>query len=354
MTRFVNSRSSFFALACLLPLTACSNKPEATTADGGTSATDGGPDWHIVFDELPGALFSVTGTSEDNVWAVGADQLDGNGPTVRHWDGEEWTAPDTGRSSGDLLWVHAVDDEVFMAGSEGMILQVNGTAFDVFSTPSNQTVWGVWGASASELWAVGGEASGGNGFVWRYDGSEWTALTLDAALPAPSAWYKVWGSAADDVWFCGTEGALMHWDGSEFTAVDAATDRTLLTVHGRADGSLVTAVGGQFTATLVASRDGEAFSDVTPEEGAEQAFGVYHRGDTAYAVGLNSTVLRQEDDGPWQAEATDLLIYQSLHSVWIDPEGGVWAAGGQIVVTPYTEGMLIYKGSAPLPDLEDE
>ena len=114
-------------------------------------------------------------------------------------------------------------------------------------------------------------------------------------------------------------------------------------VHGRGDGSLVTAVGGQFTATLVASSDAGPFADVTPEQ-TDQMFGVHHSETEAYAVGMLSSVLHQKGEGAWKHEDTDLTLFYDLHGVWIDPEGGVWAAGGQVVSPPYGEGALIYKG----------
>lgn len=307
-----------------------------------------GPAWQVVARELDGALFSVAGSAEDDVWIAGANQ--GAGPALMHWDGERWTQPETGLDIGDLFWVHAFEDgTVYAAGTDGHILRGKGDDFEIMPTPDDmQEVWGLWGASPDDMWAVGGLASGGRGFVWRFDGDTWTAVDLDAALPHPPAWFKAWGTAADDVWFCGMDGALMHWDGSTFEALDAGTTRTLLTVNGRADGSLVTAVGGQFTATLVASEDGGPWHDVTPPgDPPLQTFGVFHRDDEAYAVGMLTLVLHH-DGSAWSAQDVgDLPVFEDLHGVWIDPAGGVWAAGGQITTPPFTSGTLIYKGPSP-------
>jgi hypothetical protein len=312
--------------------------------------------WHILAEDLTGALFSVNGTASDDVWIAGSHRSDGRGPILGHWDGRRWSTFDTGLEAVDLFWVNMVEGEVFSVGSEGTVLRDSATGFELMPTPGANTLWGVWGARADDVWAVGGEPSGGTGVVWRYQGNQWEAVdwtTQGEDLPTPSAWYKVWGSARDDVWFCGTEGALMHWDGNGFTAVDSATSRTLLTVHGRADGSLVTAVGGQFTATLVASEEGGDFRDVTPEEAPWQMLGVFHTNRVAYAVGLESFVLRKDRDEPWQLEDTELLLFQSLHGVYIDPDGGVWAAGGQVQTEPYDLGQLVYRGASPPERFDD-
>lgn len=303
--------------------------------------------WSLLAEELSGALFSIAGTAEDDVWVVGSNRGAGDGPTVLHWDGDEWSEPETGQTEGDLLWVTVAGDDVFAGGSEGTILRRDGDGFTAMDTPSNRTVWGVWGADSNDVWAVGGEPSATEGFIWHYDGDTWEVTdwaASDADVPVPPAWYKVWGTAADDVWFCGADGALMHYDGNVFEGADPATTRTLLTLHGRSDGSLVTAVGGQFTATLVASEEGAPFRDVTPEQ-TDQMFGVHHSDTEAYAVGMLSVVLHQKGEGAWKQEETDLTLFYDLHGVWIDPKGGVWAAGGQVVSPPYGEGALIYKGT---------
>lgn len=304
--------------------------------------------WYLVMDALDGALFSVTGTAADDVWIAGADQGDGLGPTVLHWDGSSWERLDTGIEDGDLLWAHAFEGGPrYFAGSDGVILRhQDDGGLERMDTPSDQIVWGVWGSSPDDMWAVGGQTDSGHGFVWRDQGDGWEPVDL-AGLPTPPAWFKVWGTAADDVWLCGMEGALMHWDGSSLTEVDSGTNRSLLTVHGRADGSLVTAVGGAFSATLVASEDGGPWHDVTPPGTPPlQTFGVYHRGDVGYAVGIQSIVLRHDGEA-WHPADHDLEVYGDLHSVWIDPDGGVWSAGGVVQTPPYLLGTLIYRGTDP-------
>ena len=332
--------SQAWALALLCLTAAC-----GAVAD---DDQDKAGDWHGVLEELSGALFSVAGTAADDVWVAGADQGGGLGPTVLHYDGSSWTKRDTGLKDGDLLWVHAFDDgTVFFAGAKGRILRRQGGTFEQLVTPDTQYVWGVWGASPDDMWAVGGRADGGHGFIWRYQGKQWTAVTLGPDLPSPKAWFKVWGRAADDVWFCGMGGAMLRYDGAKLAAVDSGTKRNLLTIHGRADGSLITAVGGAFSATLVAGSAGGSWHDVTPAgDPPLQTIGVHHRGAAAYAVGMQGTVLRHDGSG-WAAEAHGLPFYEDLHGVWIDPAGGVWAAGGQVVAPPFTDGALIYRGKTP-------
>src|SRR5687767_13230625 len=51
--------------------------------------------WQPVATDANGALLSVWGTSERDVYVVGADSRDGYGPTALHYDGTGWTRMDT-------------------------------------------------------------------------------------------------------------------------------------------------------------------------------------------------------------------------------------------------------------------
>ena len=336
-------RLDFTGAALLLSLlTGCGGDDAATDADD--------PRWRVVAEALPAALFSVAGTAKDDVWVVGADRGDDAGPTIAHFDGSDWEIHDSGSASGDLFWVHVFEDgPVYVGGTDGVLLRNTGDGFEALPSPAERDVWGVWGANASDVWAVGGDPNTGLGFVWRDRGDGFEPVDLGDATPTPPAWYKVWGTDHDDVWFCGVEGALMHYDGERFETVDAGTTRTLLTLHGLPDGSRITAVGGQFSATLVSSVGGGAWQDVTPEGPPLQTFGVFHRGETAYSVGMQTTVLRLSHE-TWSEEPTGLDLFQDFHGVWIDPGGEVWAVGGQIIAPPFTSGALIHKGrAAPAP-----
>ena len=111
--------------------------------------------WEIVHQGLPGALLSVWGASSTDVWAVGGDTLDGLGPAVIHFDGETWTRVETGQTQGNLWWVYGFEDgPVFMGGDGGVILRYEGGIFTQMDTPGTDTVYGLWGSSAQDMWAV--------------------------------------------------------------------------------------------------------------------------------------------------------------------------------------------------------
>lgn len=303
-----------------------------------------GPTWQLVLSELPGALISVWGTSASDVWAVGGDA--GDGPMVVRYDGASWTRLDTG-VSGDLWWVHGfANGPVFMGGSDGKILSYENGAFTTMTTPGMGIVFGIWGASPDDLWAVGGGGQATGGFMWRNrNGMGWQAEpTAPAGIDAVANVFKVWGRSPSDVWMVGTGGLTWHYDGTSVVAVTSPTTRTLFTVHGDADRTV--AVGG-FQSGVILEHDGTAWSDVTPAD-APQMTGVCAGSGKLYAAGVYGGVMRREE-GAWRVEDTGLVLRDDFHGVWIDPDAGVWAVGGQVAAFPLVRGMLVYMGTATIP-----
>lgn len=298
--------------------------------------------YRVVQDRLDEGLLSVSGTSPSDVWIAGSDA--GSGPLVLHWDGRAWERRDTGQS-GDLWWVHAsAEGPVFLGGNGGMILRYQDGAFERMTTPSDAvTVFGIWAASPSDVYAVGGVA-GGNGFVWHYDGSAWSAIALPADHMGQAV-FKVWGLASDDVWICGFGGILYHFDGTAWTRVESSSMRTLLTLH-VIDGA-ATAVGGAGTGVLVERAADGTWHDSAPDL-TPQLMGVWLTPDGGRASGINGTILRRSG-GTWSIEEHGLDLAEHLHSVWIDPDGGVWSVGGQILSEPFYDGVIVYQGPQAIP-----
>lgn len=312
------------ALASILLAVGCSDEPK----------------WSVVHRDLDSALISVWGTAADDVWAVGGDA--GEGPLVMHYDGDGWTRLDTG-AAGDLWWVFGfAGGPIYMGGTGGLILRYQDGAFTPMTTPTTDTVFGIWGSSPADVWAVGGALGGASGaFAWKLEGDAWVAATgFPADLVTSAVMWKVYGRGANDVWLVGTLGTVVHWDGSQFTEADTGTGESLFTVHQA--GGLFAAVGGFGTATVL-ENDGSGWQNVSPA-GAPPLIGValLEDGD-GYAVGQYGSVFRRRD-GAWQEEATEIFADEALHAVWVDPDGGVWAVGGQVLTTPLTRGIMLHKG----------
>ena len=287
--------------------------------------------------DLRAGLTSVWGTSATDIWTVGGDP-DDTGNTVMRFDGEIWQSLTTG-FNGDLWWVHGFDcGPVFFAGAGGLILRYQDGVFERMETPGDATVYGIWGVSHDDLWAVGGNVSEG-AFAWRFDGTAWQeAEGFPPILIRSSSLFKVWGASPEDVWMVGTGGVILHYDGERLTQVRSETARDLFTVSGNRNRAV--AVGG-FGTGVILENDGTGWRDVTPE-GTPFVVGVVVGESSAYAVGVEGAVL-EATGASWETLDTGIDIPGELHSVWIDPEGGVWAVGGQVLASPLVDGVIIYR-----------
>lgn len=297
--------------------------------------------WRVVHQQLPGALLSVWGDSASDVWTVGGDPGDGQGPMVLHFDGSTWQRLGTGQR-GDLWWVFGfAGGPLYLGGAGGMILRYEGGAFTRMRTPGTDVVYGIWGSSPTDLWAVGGVEGGSHGaFAWRSTGNDWIlAPGFPSDLAATDALWKVHGRGASDVWMVGTGGNVVRWDGTTMSRMSTGTGESLFTVH--ASAQRFAAVGGFGTGRIL-ENEGAGWVNVSPPA-ASPLIGVCLSEESGYAVGQDGAMYRRGGAG-WAAEDTGLMVDEALHSVWIDPEGGVWAAGGQVLTLPLIRGLLLHKG----------
>lgn len=329
-------RQSNWLAFLLLFGTSCSSQPVEGPPDAGTTAQ-----WALVHEDLPGALLSIWGTSDTDVWVVGADARDGAGPLVLHYDGQ-WQRVMTGQAQGDLWWVFGFDGgPLYMGGSGGVILRYEGGTFTKLQTPTMDTVFGLWGASPDDMWAVGGTYDK-NAFAWRLQGDTWVnEPTLPSDVGANAAIWKIFGTSKNDAWLVGSGGVSFHWDGSKLTPGQTGVGSSLFTVH--ANGDRYVAVGGLVSGVIVENA-GSGWTLAASDTIAYGLTGVFlGAGDAALAVGQYGSVYSRSANG-WQEDVTGLSIQWDLHGAWMDPSGGLWAAGGQTASFPLTKGLLLHKG----------
>ena len=309
--------------------------------------------WQVVARDLPEAVLSVAGTSATNVWAVGADL--GAGPLVLHFDGARWTRVVTG-THGSLWWIRVFDDgTMYLGGEQSTVLRsTDGVTFTRMQTPglASYTIFGVWGATARDAYAVG-SVSGRNGFVWHYDGTTWSDVDLPTAIPTNAGdrpgFFKVWGDAAGHVYVVGGNGVFLLGDRTNrFTVVPTPTHGSLFTVHGTSDRAVI--VGGPGGGVILDAPIGRAVTDVTPD-GAPLVQGLaLEANGHGWASGYHGALF-ERSNGTWSEVDPHLTLpsFESLHSVWIDPSGGVWSVGGNVLSTQLDHGAILHQGVSDVP-----
>ncbi len=298
------------------------------------------------------AFLSVGGGGPDDVWVVGAQPDLQSGPIALHTNGgvlERVEVP----MLHDLWWVHGFEDgPAFFGGGGGRVLRYENETFAPTPTPVffGNTVFGLWGASPDDLWAVGGFA-GRDGFAWRYDGVGWAEVDLPEDLPRSAAGnipalFKVWGRAADDVWIVGGLGTVLHYDGETLQRVESGTQTQLFTVFG--DANDVVIAGGLGEGLLLRGGTDGFAEDTPPDAPLLQGLTVDADG-TTWTAGADGFAARKVRGGAWEPVNLNLPERpQSVHALWSDGEGSIWGAGGGVLSPLLDRGVVCGPDELPL------
>jgi hypothetical protein len=312
------ARASWLALgaaACALALPGC---PEPA------------PVWAPAFDATErGWLMNVAAAAADDVWAVGGTPTDG---LAMRYDGASWAEVPVPDGVALLNWIMPfAEDRAIAVGNGGAILRWDGAAFTPMESGTTEDLWGVWGASPDDVWAVGGSGfPGSEPTLLHLDGSGWSAVAFPALERANvHAFYKVWGSSASDVWVVGQRGAVLHHDGSAWREELVGASDDLVAVWGTGPDHVVM-VGGRSNG-IVVTYDGVDFV-TTPLAPLPGLNGVWMDGDRVFHVaGIEGTLATI--DHATLAWTDDAAPYTRLtyHSITGDPSGRLWAVGGSLM-----------------------
>ena len=308
--------------------------------------------WTVVSGSLDRACLSVWSPAAGEAFIAGGGLGNGSKGLLLHLKSNAWSTIDLG-TTDTLWWVHGFSPtQVIAVGELGAIYSVDGTAAVRMTSGTTATLFGVWGATPDDLWAVGGSPGsfGPNDVLLHYDGSKWTSVPAPQVLGA--TYFKVWGSAKNDVFVVGQGGIILHYDGSVWSRQVSPVKATLLTVAGRS-ATDVYAVGGPPTALI--HYDGTTWSSVAIPESASGLAGVSAaaNGDLI-VVGLGGVKWRATKAHPALISDTEQPPRQDLHGTWAGADQG-YAVGGDFLVagTPGVakKGVVAYFGAAPPPGI---
>lgn len=205
-------------------------------------------------------LSGVFGTSASDVYAVGS--ID----TILHYDGNAW-APLLPNSSvtyaGEVVGANTIDslteppatqlvavsapraavvepsgDVLFSNAGTHQVMRLDQTtravtvlagtgragfagdtgAAGAATAPTGADLLGIWGASDTDVWAVGTR-----GTILRGNGSTWTAVPSGVTVEL----WDVHGSGTSDVWAVGEAGTILHWNGTTWSRRASGTTQDL-------------------------------------------------------------------------------------------------------------------------------
>lgn len=285
---------------------------------------------------LPGTYYAIWESGPSDVWAAGFEGV------MAHFDGNAWTQlvpPPAawGQYEAAAVWSNSPTD-AWVVGNGAIevdLLHWNGQAWDPSTIEASSNAYmsfvGLWGTGPSDMWGVGSSFIGqGEARIDHYDGTTWSDV-YDVA--GSFEFGAVWGAAADDIWFAGASGALVHWDGATMTPVttDGATDFAAL---GGTSGSDVWVAGedSEGDATFL-HYDGQSWSAPMTGGGQEPPTGLYAASpNDVWAVGEECAPAHWNGTS-WSAlpsrEARTLF---DVGSIWGSSSSDVWAVGLSTVV----------------------
>lgn len=317
---------SLHVCSLLIGLVACGTSPEPT------------PTWQGIAAGESSAMLAIWGTRSDDVWVVGGRTSPTGGPSILHYDGTAWVRVDSQQTNLDLWWVVGLDDgDVLFSGSGGTILRHHEHTLQRLTTPSvTGTIFGMWAAAPSDIWAVGNAGAAG-GVVWHSSDGQ-TFQSVDIPAPVPNHVFKVHGRASNDVWMSCAGGVTLHWDGNQLTREQTPTTDSLFSIITTPD--LVVTVGGTGGVGDLLEHDGGGWAP------AALTAPVAWRGTAAadgdlVVVGEAGLVARRSGSS-WNALPQPLTT-RNFHSAWLDEEHGLWAVGG-VFDGRLSDGMLLYYG----------
>jgi len=100
-------------------------------------------------------------------------------------------------------------DNAWAVGDGGRIIHWNGTSWQIFSSPTTDSLRGIKMITLTEGWAVGGDILYWNGTAWSVNNSlGWDSLNAISMLNANNGWAV------------GNYGTVYHWDGATWSKVD--------------------------------------------------------------------------------------------------------------------------------------
>ncbi len=250
------------------------------------------------------------------VVAVSADGVSGYGTVTVSTPGTVplgASQPLSPGSTSNLLDAWGAGGQLFTAGADGRVRRYDGSLWTTWTVVPTGccSVNGLWGLSATEVYAVWGAT------VSRFDGVAWTQMTTPgAAVP----YNDVWASSPRDIHAVGDGGLASHYDGASWQHVPSGTTQRLNAVWGT---SAIDAFAVGDNGTIL-HWTGSSWAPMTSGV-AVNLYAVWGFSPTAiFAAGDNGTVLRY-NGSTWSPVTTGFM--NQILALWGASETDLYAAG---------------------------
>lgn len=261
-------------------------------------------------------LQSIAMASADDGWAVGGfSNTSRNYGAVFRWDGSEWrplcsvegVPLSLGLAESDLGWVGGVPYTwLRWDGAHWLQLGLGAGNTPVPEIRSFDI------PRPNDGWAVGN-----GGAIIHWDGQDWT----EVPSPTDERLLSVATAGPDDGWAVGHAGAMIRWDGSEWHAYSSPTTEDLNSVFVLSSNESWAA--GDYGAIL--HWDGRTWTTVTSPIAEDLNALSMVASDDGWAVGASGTIIRW-DGTDWYQFASPTT--DDLNAVAMVSAADGWAVGG--------------------------
>lgn len=271
-------------------------------------------------------LTTVWGAGPLDVWVAGYYNPDNGIIFHRDMTGTWMIAgtPTVAKLYG--LWGTSATDVFAVGGDIGAthasVLHSTGAAFtDLFSYPQSQAN-GIFGFSSTNLYLAwsSGTAPAPHAGIWHSsDGKTFSAQngSAGAGVP-PDGMTAVWGSAPNDVYAAGS--GIFHSVGDGAWFSQSTMTASAITGSSATDLYAVGPAG-----TILHSKGDGAWAPQTATGG--DFYGVWQSGpNDIWVVGVNGTILRSNGNGTWTAPASSMTTVP-LRAIWGSSSGDIYVVG---------------------------
>lgn len=151
------------------------------------SGNYGGAYWNGVsweLKELNGLGISVQTITPRGLWFFSEDNIWFASGSIYHWDGIQtslvWLRDINTEETVEKIWAFS-ENNIFFVGSQGTIVNYDGSSFNRLESGSDVDLTDIWGCSDNEIWAAGREYN--KSVILKYNGSSWvTFYEWDSSL----------------------------------------------------------------------------------------------------------------------------------------------------------------------------
>ena len=222
-----------------------------------------------------------------------------------------------------------IKDNVKALTDDRMIRRVAGGDFESVETGVKKNIYGMWGTSSSNVYAVGAV-----GTLWHWDGGGWTQQANPlAASGSTFDWRGIHGTDSQNIFAVGSAGAAAVFNGTVWKAVPVANAENLTGVFAS------TGTGGSGGISVFASGQSGIFT-YNGTSGWQKVGGIFgnylgiHGSDSSHiwAVGMTGAVA-VFDGSSWKTQVSGSSI--ALHAVWAASSSLVFAVGEKGIILKY-------------------